>query len=74
MPTTNVLETFDDVWQMARRKIKPKNDDEIKVISKTILKEAKKRAKYEMDCLTELVLQEARIAARYARKRPFYIA
>ena len=59
---------------MARRKITPKNDDEIKVISKIILEEAKKRAKYEMDCLTEFVLQEARIVAQYAQKRPFYIA
>ena len=59
---------------MSRRKITPENDDETKVIAKAILKEARKRAKYEMDCLTELVLQEATIVARYARKRPFYIA
>ena len=48
--------------------------DEIKIIAKSILIEAKKRAKYEMDCLTDLVLQEARIIARYARKKPFYIS
>lgn len=59
----------------ATRKKKAANaDEETKVIAKSILKEAKKRAKYEMDCLTELVLQEARIVARYARKKPFYIA
>ncbi|MFH0897023.1 MAG: hypothetical protein V1850_03105 [Candidatus Bathyarchaeota archaeon] len=59
---------------MARRKIEARTDDDIKVIAKTILEEAKKRAKYEMNCLTELVLEEARAIARYARKRPFYIA
>ena len=59
---------------MARRKTAVGTDDEIKVIAKTILEEAKKRAKYEMDCLTELVLQEARAISRYARTRPFYIA
>ena len=48
-----------------------KND--IRKIAKSILKEAKKRAKYEMDCLTDLVLQEAKVVSRYARTRPFYI-
>jgi hypothetical protein len=51
-----------------------KPDEEVKAIAKAVLKEAKKRAKYEMECLTELVLQEARIVARYARNRPFYIS
>lgn len=55
---------------MAKRKIIPEKDVEIKTITKTILDEAKKLAQSEMDCLTELVLQEAKIVARYARKRP----
>ncbi len=49
-------------------------DDEVKKIAKTILEEARKRAKYEMDCLTDMVLQEAKIVARYAQRRPFYIS
>ncbi len=63
-----------DVWQMSRRKIPSEIDDETKAIAKTILKAAKKQAKYEMDCLAEYILQEARVVARYARERPFYIA
>lgn len=55
-------------------KINNKAKDEIKIIAKQILKEAKKRAKYDMECLTEFVIQEAKIISRYARKRPFYIA
>ena len=51
-----------------------KPDEEVKAIAKAVLSEAKKRAKYEMECLTELVLHEARIVARYARNRPFYIS
>ena len=48
--------------------------DDLKKIAKSILKEARKRAKYEMDCLTDLVLQEAKVISRYAKKRPFYIS
>ncbi len=59
---------------MAKRKMEPTADEELKAIAKTILEEARKRAKYEMDCLTEHVLQEAKAIARYARKRPFYIS
>lgn len=55
-------------------KINNKAKDEIKIIAKRILKEAKKRAKYDMECLTEFVIQEAKIVSRYARERPFYIA
>jgi hypothetical protein len=54
--------------------VKAQQDGELKVIAKRILKEAKKRAKHEMECLTEFILQEARIAARYAKERPFYIS
>ena len=59
---------------MAKRKTTRQNDDDVKLIAKTILEEANKRAKYEMDCLTELVLVEARAIARYAHKKPFYVA
>ena len=62
---------------MARRKRTVKmdeNDDEVRKIAEIILDEARKRAKYEMDCLTEMVLQEAKIVARYAQRKPFYIA
>ena len=49
-------------------------EDEVKLIAKMVLKEAKKRAKYEMECLTEFLLQEAKVISRYAQKRPFYIS
>jgi len=58
---------------MPRKKIVSEHDDQTKAIAKLVFEEAKKLAKYEMDCLTKFVLQEAKIAARYARKRPFYI-
>lgn len=58
---------------MARKRRLFKNDDEIKQVAKLVLAEAKKRAKHEVDCLTDFILHEARIIARYARKRPFYI-
>jgi len=63
-----------DKSTMAKKKRTIKTDDETREIAKSILDEARKRAKHEMDYLTELILQEARIAARYARERPFYIA
>ena len=60
---------------MMRKKRDPKSeaDDEIKTVAKAVLTEARKRAKYEMDCLTDLILQEAKVVSRYARDRPFYI-
>ena len=61
-----------EVFSVAKRK--NVDDDDIKAIARTILEEARKRAKYDMDCLTELVLQEAKIVARYSKKRPFYIS
>jgi ElaB/YqjD/DUF883 family membrane-anchored ribosome-binding protein len=50
------------------------SDDEIRSIAKQILAEARKRARYEMECLTQAVLHEARVVARYAKDRPFYIS
>ena len=62
----------------AKSKKMPRTDieteDELKMIARSVLEAAKKRAKYEMDCLTDLVLQEAKVTARYARKKPFYIS
>lgn len=57
-----------------KRDAKTEADDDVKAVAKAILEEARKRAKYEMECLTELILQEAKVASRYARDRPFYIA
>ena len=68
------LAISDDAGQIAKRKIPTNNDAEIKTIAQTVLDEAKKRAESEMECLTDLIIQEATIVARYARKRPFYIA
>ena len=57
-----------------RKTSRTDEEAEIKLIAKSILEEARKRARYEMDCLTDVILQEARVIARYARKRPFYIS
>lgn len=59
---------------MIRKKRLAQPEDEIKVVAKQILNEARKRAKHEMNCLTELVLHEAKIVARYSHERPFYIS
>ena len=59
---------------MVRKKRAVGPDDEIKTIARQVLKEAKKRAKFEMDCLMDYILQEAKVAARYAKQRPFYIS
>ena len=56
-----------------KRDAKTEADDDIKAVAKAVLEEARKRAKYEMECLTELILQEAKVVSRYARDRPFYI-
>jgi len=55
------------------QKIDDESQEDIKIIAKQILKEARRRAKHDMDCLTDLVLHEAKIISRYANKRPFYI-
>ncbi len=49
-------------------------EEQLHSIAEQILNEAKKRAQFEMECLTEMVLQEAKAAARYAHKKPFYIS
>jgi hypothetical protein len=75
----NLLSSGCQSYDRGSEKVSVKNkmgkpNEELKAIAKAVLKEAKKRAKYEMECLTELVLHEARIVARYARNRPFYIS
>jgi len=49
-------------------------EEQLRSVAKQILDEARKRARFEMECLTQMVLQEARAAARYAREKPFYIS
>jgi ElaB/YqjD/DUF883 family membrane-anchored ribosome-binding protein len=60
---------------MSRKKKEPMTPDEqIHSVAKQILDEARRRARFEMECLTQMVLQEAKAAARYAREKPFYIS
>lgn len=49
-------------------------EDQLRSVAKQILTEAKKRARFEMECLTQMVVQEAKAAARYSRMKPFYIS
>ena len=49
-------------------------EDELRSVARQILAEAKKRAQYEMECLTQMVLQEARAVSRYSKIKPFYIS
>ncbi len=49
-------------------------DDQLRSVAKQVLSEARKRARYEMECLTQMVLQEARAVSRYSRCRPFYVS
>ena len=60
--------------KMSRKKRLTGTDNDIRTVAQSILEEAKKRAKNDMECLTEFVLQEAKVVSRYARSRPFYIA
>ncbi len=60
---------------MSRKRKEPmKPEEQLHSVAKQILDEAKKRAHYEMECLTQMVLTEAKAAARYAREKPFYIS
>ncbi len=49
-------------------------EDQLRSVAKQVLSEARKRAHYEMECLTQMVMQEAKAAARYAKQKPFYIS
>ena len=60
---------------MSRKKKEPMSPEEqLRSVAKQILDEARRRARFEMECLTQMVLQEAKAAARYARERPFYVS
>ena len=60
---------------MSRKKKEPMTaEEQLRSVAKQILDEARRRARFEMECLTQMVLQEAKAAARYARDRPFYIS
>jgi len=49
-------------------------EEQLRSVAKQILDEARKRARFEMECLTRMVLQEARAVTRYAKEKPFYIS
>jgi hypothetical protein len=49
-------------------------EEQLRSVAKQILNEARRRAHFEMECLTEMVIQEAKAAARYAKKKPFYVS
>ncbi len=49
-------------------------EQQLRSVAKQILNEARKRAHFEMECLTRMVLLEAKAAARYSIKKPFYIS
>jgi len=60
---------------MSKRKKEPMTPEEqLRSVAKQILNEARRRAHFEMECLTQMVLLEAKAAARYATNRPFYIS
>ncbi len=49
-------------------------EDQLRSVAKQVLVEARRRARYEMECLTQMVLQEARAVSRYSKSKPFYIS
>jgi len=49
-------------------------EEQLRSVAKQILDEARRRARFEMECLTQMVLQEAKAAARYTKEKPFYIS
>jgi ElaB/YqjD/DUF883 family membrane-anchored ribosome-binding protein len=61
--------------RMSKRRKDPMTPEEqLRSVAQQILYEARRRAHFEMECLTQMVLQEAKAAARYARDKPFYIS
>lgn len=69
---------YDNVGTISEMSKKKKGqmsaEDQLRSVAKQILNEARKRAHFEMECLTQMVLQEAKAAARYSRQKPFYIS
>jgi len=49
-------------------------EEQLRSVAEQVLNEAKKRAHFEMECLTQMVLLEAKAAARYAHTKPFYVS
>lgn len=49
-------------------------EEQLRSVAEQVLNEAKKRAHFEMECLTQMVVLEAKAAARYAHIRPFYVS
>lgn len=60
--------------EMSKNKELMSAKDQLRSVAKQILNEARKRAHFEMECLTQMLLQEAKAAARYSSQRPFYIS
>jgi len=59
---------------MSRKKKLMSPEEELRSVARQILVEARKRARFEMECLTQMVLQEAKAVARYTKTKPFYIS
>ena len=49
-------------------------EEQLRSIAEQVLYEAKKRAHLEMECLVQMVVLEAKAAARYAHIKPFYVS
>ena len=49
-------------------------EEQLRSVAEQVLNEAKKRAHLEMECLTQMVVLEAKAAARYAHTKPFYVS
>ena len=58
-----------------RKKREPMTaEEQLHSVAEQVLNEAKKRAHFEMECLTQMVVLEAKAAARYAHTKPFYVS
>jgi len=62
------------MYTRKKKKEESPPEDELRSVARQILAEAKRRAQYEMECLTQMVLQEAKAVARYSKSKPFYIS
>ncbi len=58
-----------------RKKREPMTaEEQLRSVAEQVLNEAKKRAHFEMECLTQMLVLEAKAAARYAHTKPFYVS
>ncbi len=62
------------MYNRRKRKEDVPAEDQLRSVAKQVLVEARRRAHYEMECLTQMVLQEARAVSRYSKSKPFYIS